>query len=136
MGLGNGALTSAMTALHERMEGSDTAWDDAAMQAGIPAQMDDSSVTPANYGRTVEGAIMVFESGPEYCDGSGGSWTGFEPLAGFAWGVVYDIKTHGAVSDRTVKLRIDLTREHVVGSGGDGAYDLGVEYQPPERYVR
>lgn len=136
LGLANGVMTSAMTALTDALEGSDTTWDVDAMQSPLPTQMDGSSVAPGSYGNTFEGAIMIFESGPEYCESSGGSFTGYQPLLGFAWGVVYDVKSHGPAAERTVKLRLDLTREHVAGTGGNGGIDLGVEYQPPERYVR
>lgn len=131
--LAEGAMTTALVALKEEIEASATTWDPTAFGA-MPEQMALSSVNPGAYGRTVEGPIMVFEGGPGYCDGTT-SFGGSEPLVGFVWAAAYDVTTNGAISDRTVQMRLDLAREHVMGTK-EGDLDVGVLYDPPPVYVR
>jgi hypothetical protein len=70
---------------------------------------------------------MVFDGGDSYCTGSGGSFTGSEPVVGFMWAAIYDVKNSGSTDQRTVKMRLEVMDDHVVrGRGSDAAPDYGV----------
>ncbi|MFN7143650.1 MAG: TadG family pilus assembly protein, partial [Myxococcota bacterium] len=133
--LQNGAVVSALGAVADRISTSDTSWDPEKWGT-LPPRMTGSSITPGNYGKTFEGPMPVFESPPEYCIGSGGSFTGSYPLVGFVWASLYDVRNAGPVSDRTVKVRVDTTRTYDFGSAWDGAPDWGALTYAPPRMVQ
>jgi hypothetical protein len=85
----------------------------------------------------VEGVILLFDGGDEYCDDdpATGSWNQDEPISGFAWGAVYDVRAEGAVADRNIHMRLELLDEHDVGSDGGGP-DHGVTWIAPPQIVR
>jgi hypothetical protein len=130
VGLGNGAMIPALTELVTQINGSDTTWDPTKWGT-LPARMTGSSITPPNYGRTFEGPIMVVDTGDEYCTGSGGSWTGNRPLKGFMWASIYDVKNSGgAVAERNIRLRVDTSSLHDLGTSSGGP-DYGVVSTTP-----
>lgn len=133
--LQNGSVVSALGAVADRISTSDTRWDPEKWGT-LPSRMSGSSITPANYGKTYEGPLPVFESPPEYCIGSGGSFTGSYPLVGFVWASLYDVRNAGAISDRTVKLRVDTTRTYDFGTSWGGGPDWGALTYAPPRMVR
>lgn len=115
MNLQNGVVTTAMDELVAALRASETRWD-VEKWGTQPARLSGSSIPAVDYGKTFEGPILVFESGPTYCQGSGGSFNGTETIQGFMWGAVYDIRNTGAAEDRTVHMRLDTQNEHDVGA--------------------
>ena len=99
VGLQNGVVTSALDAIAERISTSSTSWRSERWGA-LPARLSGSSISAANYGKTYEGAILVFDGGPGYCQGSGGKFNGTETLMGFMWAAIYDVKNSGSSSSR------------------------------------
>lgn len=126
IGLQNGAVQSALTAMAAEVNGSPTTWDES-VWGTIPARLPDSSITAANYGRTYEGVLSVFDGGPEYCTGAA-AWNGTQTISGFHWGAVYDVVAGGPAAARTIRLRIDTTHEIEV-DGDAGGPDWGVTAQ-------
>lgn len=133
MQLQNGVVTTAMDELVAAVSASDTTWD-AEKWGPMPARMTGSAISPANWGKTFEGPILVFESAPTYCQGSGGAFNGTETIQGFMWAAVYDIRNTGASSDRTVHMRLDTQNEHNVGALMGGP-NYGVTTQDLPRVV-
>lgn len=128
--LGNGETVSALASIVDAVSYSSTFWsfDRWGTQ---PDRMDRSSIPSTNYGRTWEGAVLLFDGGPEYCTG-GGSWNGTSVISGFVWGAVYDVRNTGSVHDRVLKMRLDTMDEHDMGTRGGGP-DVGVlDYSPPK----
>jgi hypothetical protein len=91
-----------------------------------------SAISATNYGKTYEGPIMVFDAGPEYCTGSGGSYNQTLPLKGFVWGALYDVRTTGSQKD--LRLRLEVMDDHVAGSKAGGP-DYGVTAESPPHNV-
>lgn len=133
IGLQNGQVTSALDALVNAVRSSSTTWDTSVF-GGLPSRMPGSSIPASDYGHTLEGAIPVFDGGSEYCEGSGGSFNGMEVVTGFVWVVIYDVRNNGGAAQRSMRLRIDGTREHEVGTQGGGE-DWGVTANSPPRFV-
>ena len=135
VGLQNGVVSSAMSEVVTAIKTSDTAWDTATWGAQ-PARWSQSALSSAEYGRTWEGPIIVFDGGPEYCEGNGGSFNQFEEIVGFAWAVVYDIRTSGGASQKNLRVKIDRMAAQSVGLAGGGLVDGGVIYEEPLRITR
>lgn len=133
VGLNNGVINSALSALDSAVEGSTTTWNTSDWGT-IPTQHARSSIAAAKYGHTYEGAIVVFDGGPGYCTGSGGSFNQFEVITGFIWGAVYDVRT-GSAAQKNIQVRLDLNSDRAIGTRG-GGLDAGVLYQPPVTMVR
>jgi hypothetical protein len=134
VGLQNGTDTAALDAVVTRVSTSSTRWD-ATRWGAEPARMTGSSISAGNYGRTYEGVMMVFDGGPSFCTGSGGSFTGSYPIAGFMWGGVYDVRNTGSSSTRTVRMRVDPLGDHHSGRQGGGP-QWGVDTDgPPQPYM-
>lgn len=115
--LNNGVMSSALTELAQAVEDSDTTWSEGPWGA-MPAQESRSAIGSGFYGNTWEAPALVFED-DSYC-GGGGSWTGTATLSGFVWVAVYDVVATGPASGKTIKVRIDTTRTHNVGTGSGG----------------
>ena len=115
--LGNGEMTSALEELAAAIEASDTTWDESVWGAQ-PARERRSAVGQRFYGNTWEAPALVFDD-DSYC-GGGGSWTGTAVVSGFVWVAVYDVVAQGAAANKTIKVRVDTTRTHEVGTGSGG----------------
>lgn len=135
VGLQNGVVQSGLVELLDALRDSSRLWDSEAW-GPLPARMTGSSVPANEYGRVVEGAIVVFDGGEAYCRGSGGNYNGYEELVGFAWAAIYDIKTTGSSSSRNLRLKLDMHVDHAVGLRGGGGDFGGVTYQTPGMLVR
>lgn len=133
VGLQNGVVTSAMSQVATSIGTSTTSWDTAKWGAQ-PARMSGSAVSAGAYGHTLEGVIVVFDGGPNYCIGSGGAFNGEETISGFLWAALYDVKTSGSAASKTMKLRLDPETEHVAGTLMGGP-DWGVTIFEPPRMV-
>ena len=123
LGLQNGVVASAMSAMASELEGSATGWDGDVWGA-MPAQLSNSAISNAAYGNTLEGPLFVFED-DSYCSG-GGKFNGFTKVSGFVWGAVYDVATKGAADTKNIRVRLDTSREHGVGTASGGK-DWGVQ---------
>jgi len=113
--LDNGVVNSVLKQIADGIGTSTTSWDSRVWGA-LPPQIARSGVAAADYGGTLEGAILVFDDAA-YCEGKGGKFTETQVLAGFLWVAIYDVTTSG--SPRTIRVRADTRREHRVG------YDVG-----------
>lgn len=133
VGLNNGVIASGLSALATAISSSDTSWDTDRWGA-MPSRASRSAVPAADYGNTVEGSIIVFDGGPDYCTGSGGSYTGSEPVVGFIWVAVYDVVSTGPASGKNVYMRMDLSENHSAGTRGGGV-DAAVVYTPPAQIL-
>ncbi|MFN7143651.1 MAG: TadE/TadG family type IV pilus assembly protein [Myxococcota bacterium] len=134
VGLQNGVVQSALDAMAVRVNASTTRWD-TAKWGTLPARDANSGVTAANWGKTYEGPILVFDGGSQYCVGSGGTFSGTEPLDAFLWGAVYEVVNKGKAEAKTVRLRVDVRSDYDFGTD-DGGPDYGVEHIAPPRLVR
>lgn len=134
VGLQNGVVNSALSEIASLLAVSPTTWSpDWGPQ---PSRMAGSALSASNYGRTLEGAIIVFDGGPGYCQGSGGSFNGFEPLVGFAWAAIFDVRTSGSASQKNVRMKLDTLVDRRIGLRGGGALLAGVAFQSPSRLIR
>lgn len=132
MTLGNGELVSALDSVKDAVVASQTLWS-TERWGTQPSRLTRSSIPAASYGRTWEGAVIVFDGGPEYCTG-GGSWNGSTTIEGFVWGAVYDVQNQGSVHERVLRMRLDTQDEHDAGVDGGGP-DYGVQDFSPPRMV-
>ncbi|NOY25602.1 MAG: hypothetical protein GXP62_06985 [Oligoflexia bacterium] len=89
-----------------------------------------------DYGKTLEGPIIVFDGGSDYCEGSGGQFNGYEPVIGFAWAVIYDVRTEGSASEKNIRVKIDTEAEEAFGLVGGGTLYAGVTHATPGVIVR
>lgn len=128
--LGNGTTSSTLTAIASMINSSTTTWDED-LWGTQPAREGGSTVLPGRYGNTFEAPIMVFED-DSYCDGSGGNFNESQTLVGFVWAAAYDVVPYG--SGKTIKVRLDTSREHVDGTRSGGA-DYGITYEGPPTFV-
>jgi len=126
----NGSITNAFRAMADAVAASDTRWDSAAL-GPQPARQARSAVSAAAYGRTLERPLLVFEAS----DCSNIRFNQSYPLAGFAWGVVYDVVSQA--SGRAIHLRIDPSETRAVGTRpGTGSATWGVGYSAPPMLVQ
>ncbi|MCK6506542.1 hypothetical protein L6R53_24740 [Myxococcota bacterium] len=135
VGLQNGEVISAVQEVKEAIRTSTTTWD-AEAWGPQPERWSQSALTASQYGQTWEGPLLVFDGGPEYCEGMGGGFNGVEELVGFAWAVVYDVKTAGGAADKNIRVKLDLMAEQEIGLGGGGLVDAGVDYDEPTHLIR
>lgn len=135
VGLQNGVVTSALKEVADVISASPTTWNTQDWGPQPPA-MSGSAISPSKYGRTLEGAIIIFDGGPEYCEAHGGAFNGTERLVGFAWAVVYDVRTSGSASSKNMKMKIDTYVSQTVGLRGGGGFFAGVTYDAPGVLVR
>lgn len=127
--LDNGVKASVLSDLATALADEGETWD-RSVWGEPPTQAPRSALSRGAFGGVLEAALPVFESGPEYCEGGGG-FTGSAPIVGFAWGGVYDVVTQGAAVDKNVFVRLDLSREHHVGTEPGDALNVGVLYSQP-----
>ncbi|MFZ5479452.1 MAG: pilus assembly protein TadG-related protein [Myxococcota bacterium] len=130
LSLQSGTDASVIADVVDRMYDASTAWRTDAWGA-IPPRMSGSAVGPSRYGETLEGAVLIFDGGPGYCAGTGGSFTGSATITGFAWGAIFDAKSGAGA---TARLRLDPATPHAVGTSAGGP-DLGVVVRAPPRLV-
>ena len=135
VGLMNGVVSSALAEVKSTIVASNTRWDTEAW-GPQPAKMGGSALSAAEYGRTLEGAIIIFDGGPDYCQASGGPFNGYETLVGFAWAVVYDVRTSGGASQKNLRLKIDTVVDRSIGLRGGGGIFAGVTYNNPPVLIR
>lgn len=133
LGLQNGTVTSALAEFVPAIVNSTTRWDTAKWGA-LPARNSRSSIPVASYGKTYEGIVPVFDGGSSYCRNSGGSFNGMAPIKGFVWGAIYEVINNGPASNRTLRMRLDFTREYNAGTQTGGP-DWGVTADAPPRMV-
>lgn len=129
--LNNGEVTNGLQNLATAIENSTTRWDSTALGT-IPTRMTSSAVRAAYYGHTFEGPVPVFDQGNQDCNDI--NFVHSYPIAGFAWGVIFDVRATG--SNKNVKLRINNTLEEDFGTAGGGTVDAGVIYRPPPMVVQ
>lgn len=130
VGLQNGVAASVPREIVDAMKHSDVLWDTPEW-GEIPAQNDRSGLSPVEYGQVIEGSIIVFESGPEYCEGMGGGYNGMETIVGFAWAVIYDVRRAGGAAEQNIWVKLDPNADQNVGIIGGGLVDGGVDYDEP-----
>lgn len=133
VGLNNGELSADLVWLARAIDTSETTWNTEEW-GPIPPAYTQSRVH--NYGNTLEGPILVFDGGPEWCDGSGGNYAGSEPLLGFTWAVVYDVTTAGGAADKNIKVKLSTLEELDIGTGTGGMVDGGILYDEPVKIVQ
>lgn len=132
MQLTQGVMQAVLMEVETLLASSSTSW--APEMGPLPAPMAGS--THPSYGRTLEAPILVFDGGDAYCNGTG-SWSGSvsHPVAGIAWGVIYDVKSSGPRADRDIAIRFDFGRWHDMGTAGGGP-DFGVFHSGITQLVR
>lgn len=130
--LNNGVISSAIAELDTQIETSSTRWSTTKWGA-LPERLPTSNISASTYGNTLEGPIIVFDGGPDYCTGKGGKFNGDEPLVAFLWAAVYNISGVGAYTDLAV--RIDTSSDYSMGTAAGGP-DYGVISKLPPRMVR
>lgn len=123
--LNNGLHNTNLMTIDSMLEASSTTWN-ASVYGELPAQMSNSSVSSSDYGQIVEGPILVFEGDSRYCSGNG-KWNDKDVVVtGMVWAAIYDVASHGGgAASKNVKVRLDLDREHQVGTDTGGT-DYGV----------
>lgn len=129
----NGQVTSALSEIQSILTESGDPWNGENL-GSQPAQDPESSIPGSSYGRVLDGPIFVFDGGPEYCVGSGGSYNGLEKISGFVWLTLYDIDNSGSADSRWVRGRIDTVNQYDYGTEGGGG-DYGVVSDEPPRFV-
>ena len=130
----NGEIDSGLQYIAQHIGSEGIPWD-SSVWGTLPAQQPNSSIKASDYGMVYAGPIPVFQSGSEYCSGSGGSWTTTEPIAFFVWAVIYDVVNTGGASSKTVYMRLDLDTVYNVGDWGGGD-DHGVLSETPAALVQ
>lgn len=129
VGLGNGVLGNTYREITSLMASSSTSWN-TSLWGSQPTQSTDSLVRATAWGHTLEGPIVVFDGGPEYCNAGGGAWNEILPAVGFVWGAVYDVRQGRGAANKNVYVRVDATTERELGTEA-GDLSVGVLYQPP-----
>lgn len=134
VGLQNGEVVSALKEVDDAIAVSDTRW--LPEWGEMPVQMDGSTVKSADWGKTLEGPIIVFDGGDDYCVGSGGNFTGYEPVVGFVWGAIFDVRSQGAAASKNIHVHLDTTIERQFGTRPGGTLDAGIVYDTPPQIAR
>ena len=123
----NGEAVVGLQTLADAIDASETRWN-SDIFGELPAQMSGSAVKA--YGNTFEAPILVFDGGDTYCT-TGGDFTGYEPLVGFSWGVVYDVRATGAAEEKNIRMRLNPYEAHLDGtSSGGPSWGVGHEEDP------
>jgi hypothetical protein len=126
--LKNGTVGSALATLADGMD-TGVPWD-ASLWGTLPVQQATSSVPVSDYGNVFTGPIPLFESDVN-CTASG-KWNESFTIVGFAWGVLYDVKSTG--SNKTIWMRIDPDDVYHVGTMWGGT-NYGVTTLTPVRAI-
>lgn len=129
VGLNNGVISSALSELISEINSSTTTWDTEAL-GPLPARNSRSAISASKYGKVVEGPIIVFDGGPGYCTAAG-PFNGYEEIVGFAWAVVYDVRTQGGATDKNIWVRLNPMADQELGMEGGGLVDAGTIYTAP-----
>ncbi len=128
--LNNGTIAVDLSVLATLIESSTTSWN-AAAWGPLPAQASNSTVSPAAYGATWEGPIVIFRED----DCSHVQYNQSAPIDGFAWGAIYDVVANGG--KQYLSMRLETTEQHVVGTRpSPDAPDYGVEYKAAPVFVQ
>lgn len=135
VGLQNGVVSSALSELITAVGASSTRWN-SAVWGPLPAKHSGSAISTANYGKTYEGAIIIFDGGDEYCSGSGGPYNQTETIVGFAWAAIYDVRTSGGASQKNIWVKLDPMTDRVIGEKRGGRFDGGVLFDEPVALVK
>lgn len=128
--LNNGEQASGLNYIAETIGSNGIPWD-SSLWGALPAQQTKSAIPKADYGHVYVGPIPVFNSGPSYCSGSGGSWNTVEGVEFFVWAVLYDVVTSGGAANKTVYLRLDLDSIYDVGDWPGGGHHGVTSTTPP-----
>lgn len=89
------AIDGLNTLLASSSDSMDSRW------TSTPTQLTRSLVTAGNYGKTVEGVIMVVDVPSDYCTSNKYDTTGASgTVTGFVWGAVYDLQKR-CINDST-----------------------------------
>ena len=131
IGLNNGVINAALSALADEVSASEEEWDED-LWGELPAQASRSGVSPGSYGSVYAGPILTFDD-DSYCS-SGGSFTGTVYVSGFVWGAIYDVITSGSASSKNIKVRLDTAGDHAAGTAAGGP-DYGVQIDVPSSIV-
>lgn len=115
--LGNGSQAGSVSYLSSAMARG-VAWDGSRWGA-LPAQHANSSVPKGVYGTVLEGPIPIFSGGTGYCTASA-RWNETLPVAGFVWGVIYDVAAKGNAAQRNVWVRLDVAHFYDIGDWSGG----------------
>ncbi len=126
VGLNNGEIATVFQEVRRQIDGSDETWE-VEKWGLLPEQMDGSTVT--HYGNVVQGPIMLFETPDEGECGEQIQFNGDQPITGFGWGVVYDVRDIG--SYKNLRLRVDFTNEYEVGTAPGGLMTNITVVTPP-----
>ncbi len=132
VGMGTGEIAVALRDVAEAVEDG-IPWD-SAVWGDLPSRHPGSSIDASRYGHVLEGPIPVFASDPDYCT-SGGPWNTSEPIMGFVWAAIYDVRAKGAAANRNLWLRIDWSTLRDIGTGGGGV-DYGITAPGPAVVVQ
>lgn len=133
--LDNGVHMDAYATVPTAMASSPTYWDDAKWGS---ATMHTGSYFETNpgWGHTLEGTMLLFDAGPEYCESGGGGWTEDATVVAFAHAAIYDIRTaNTGPNPRNMWLRLELLNEYEVGTS-DGGPDYGVVWEEENKIVQ
>lgn len=133
--LNNGVLTTDLREIATAIKDSDSDWNSSVWGA-LPAKHSGSAVPTSYYGNTWEGPIIVFDGGPEYCQGMGGPYNGNETIVGFAWASVYDVRASGPAAEKNIWLRLDPMTQRPIARKGGGRVDGGVMFDEPVALVK
>ena len=121
--LQNGMDAAVGAQLASTIASSSTRWSSA--WGAIPARQSGSAISATNYGKTLEGPMIIFDGGPSFCTSSGGNFTKNYPTVGYVWGAIYDLKTSGAAATRNMYIHADTSTVHAMGTQAGGV-DAGV----------
>jgi hypothetical protein len=135
--LSNGAEQSALAAVAEHLDDTETHWN-TTLWGPQPPRMAGSALSPSGYGHTYEGVVPLFQAGPEYCDNIVGNerWNDVDAkISGFAWGAIYDVRTSGGAAQRNLRARLDLLTERDFGLA-TGGVNYGIVAENPDAIVR
>ncbi len=125
--LGNGEQASSLSYLSSSMS-KGIPWNTSYWGA-LPPQHTKSTVPKNAYGRVLEGPIPIFSGGTGYCTAAA-RWNETLPVAGFVWGVIYDVAATGSAAQRNVWIRLDVSHVYDVGEWSGGV-DAGVTWLAP-----
>lgn len=97
--------------------------------ANLPTK---SSVTASHWGNTLQGVVALVDGGT---DCSHVTFTHSMPITGFAWAVLYDVRSTG--SDKNVWMQLDLVNEHDIWGDvdDDATGTTTISADPPSMVV-
>jgi Flp pilus assembly protein TadG len=126
--LNNGELTTALSSIASAVSASGTTWDSSAWGALPQPRMTGSAIPAAQYGRVIQGPIILFHDDSGGVCASATQFNQSKKITGFVWGVIYDVSTTG--SNKNIRMKLDLTHKYNVGNSGGGIGNVTFT-QPP-----